>query len=175
MNLIKHFDKQNNLSISIVSFLILLLIYSCGTSKNNVSEQTSVESNPKLIFLNYSISKDDNDKKSIQFINKIIADGKLKSNTNKYIRTGTVGDLKCSQLDKDSTEITSVIIKNPLLKLIEFVNDSLIFESKKIDLRHAPFSLRLQLHSHTKFIAINEVIDSLQNSNALIITKLDEQ
>jgi hypothetical protein len=173
MKLMKHFIKQNNLSISILSFLILLLLFSCGIFKKNITEQTSIESNPKLIFLNYSISKDDHGKKSIQFINKIITDGELKSNTNKYLKTGIAGDLKCLQLDKDSTEITSIIFKNPLSKFIEFVNDSLIFESKKTDLRHAPFSLRLQLHSQTKFIVINEVIDSLQNSTALIITKLD--
>jgi hypothetical protein len=84
-----------------------------------------------------------------------------------------MGDLKCLQLDKDSTEVTSITIQNPLSKHIEFINDSLIFENKTIDLKSAPLSFRLQLHKNTKFIAVNEITDSLQNSNTLIITKLD--
>lgn len=146
---------------------------SCGTKKSSVQEGAIEEINPKLLFLNYTISKDKSDKKSIQFINKIIADGKAKSNSNKYFNTGKVGDLKCAQLDKDSTEINHVIIKNPLLKTIESLNDSLIFENKNIILNKAPISLRLQLNSKTKLIVISEIIDTLQNSSPLITTKLD--
>tara|TARA_R110002050_G_scaffold300769_1_gene472397 strand:+ start:28063 stop:28509 length:447 start_codon:yes stop_codon:yes gene_type:complete len=148
-------------------------VISCGPKKSIVQEETIEEIYPKLLFLNYTISKDKNDKKSIQFINKIIADGKAKSNSNKYIKTGTVGDLKCSQLDKDSIEINHVFIKNPFIKTIEFVNDSLSFESKRVVLNKAPISLRLQLHSKTKLIVISEIIDALQNSKPLITTKLN--
>lgn len=157
-------------------FLLVLLIalqISCALKKptpiNKVINETLP---PKLIFLNYVISKNENNEKNIQFINKTITNGKLK-NTAKLQEMGTIGDLKCSQLNKDSVEITSIIIKNPLSKIIEYVNDSLIFESKKIDLQKTAFSLRLQLHSKTVFIAINEVTDSLQNNKTLIITKLD--
>ncbi len=146
---------------------------SCGSKKGISQEEIKQESNPKLLFLNYTISKDENGKKSIQFINKIIADGKAKSNSNKYIKIGAIGDLKCSQLDKDSTEINHIIIKNPFIKTIEFVNDSLTFENKRIVLNKAPISLRLQLHSKTKLMVISEIIDSLENSNPLISTKLN--
>ena|SRR5690606_25744329 len=128
---------------------------------------------PKLIFLNYTISQDAHGNKHIQFLNKIITDGKLKNNTETYLKMGAVGDLKCSQLDKDSVEIKTVIIQNPLVQVIETVNDSLIFESTKIELKKAPLSLRLALHDKTKFITIGHIIDSLQNSRPLITTKLD--
>ena len=156
-----------------LSVLLILLLASACVSKKIIVTETSSEMLPsKLIFLNYNISKDKNNNKSIQFINKIVVDGKLKTN-NSTIKIGTVGDLKCFQLDKDSIEISSINIKNPLIKHIEFINDSLIFENKKIDLKSATLSFRLQLHEKTKFIAINEIIDSLQNSRVLIITKLD--
>lgn len=136
--------------------------------------ETIIETlSPQLIFLNYTLSKDANGKKSIQFLNKIITDGKLKNNTESYLKTGAVGDLKCSQLDKDSVEIKTVIIRNPLSQVIEHVNDSLIFESKKIELNRAPLSLRLSLHDKTNYITVSEIVDSLQNSRPLIITKLD--
>lgn len=164
---------KNNLHTFLLFSLIALQI-ACASKKNIIANEAVIETlPPKLIFLNYSISKDVNGKKSIEFIKKIITDGKLKNNTETYLKTGAVGDLKCSQLSKDSVEITSIIVKNPLSKIIEYVNDSLIFESKKIDLQKTAFTLRLQLHSKTVFIAINEVTDSLQNSKSLIITKLD--
>ena len=152
----------------------MALQISCASKKNSTTNDTIIEElPPKLIFLNYSISQDANGNKHIQFINKIITDGKLKNNTETYLKTGAVGDLKCSQLDKDSTEIKTVIIQNPLSKIIEYVNDSLIFESKKIELKSAPLSLRLALNDKTKYITISHIIDSLQNSLPLITTKLD--
>ncbi|WP_308993838.1 hypothetical protein QLS71_010145 [Mariniflexile litorale] len=166
-----HPQSLKNYSHTFLLLLIALHI-SCASKKNIIIETINEDIHPKLVFLNYSISKDKNNKKSIQFINQIVTDGKLKSIKNN-IKLGAIGDLKCLQLDKDSTEITSITIQNPLSKHIEFINDSLIFENKKIDLKSAPLSLRLQLHYKTKFIAINEIIDSLQNSTALIITNLD--
>ncbi|MEN3322838.1 hypothetical protein VP395_03805 [Mariniflexile soesokkakense] len=165
--------KTKSLNNYTYTFLLLLLALhiSCASKKNIVIENINKDSLPKLVFLNYTISRNDSGEKNIQFINKKITDGKLKNNN--YIKIGEIEDLKCLQLDKDSTEITSVTIKNPLSKIIEFVNDSLIFEKKKTDLQNAPFTIRLQLHSQTKFIAINEVTDSLQNTKTLIITKLD--
>lgn len=147
---------------------------SCASKKNISVNETVIETlPPKLIFLNYTLSKDANGKKNIQFINKIITDGTLKNNTESYLKTGAVGDLKCSQLDKDSVEIKTVIIKNPLKQIIEHVNDSLTFESKQIELNRVPLSLRLALHNKTKYIIISDIIDSLQNSRPLITTQLD--
>jgi len=165
--------QKNHFHILLLLSLIALQI-SCASKKNiAVKEIVTEPLPPKLIFLNYTISKDENGKKQIQFINKIITDGKLKNNTETYLKTGAVGDLKCSQFDKDSVEIKAVIIQNPLSQIIETVNDSLIFESKKIELNRAPLSLRLALHEKTKYITISTIIDSLQNSQPLITTKLD--
>ena len=164
---------KNNLHIFLLLSLVVLQI-SCTSKKNLVTNETVIEEvSPKLIFLNYTISKDKNGVKNIQFINKIITDGKLKNNTERYLKMGTMGDLKCSQLDKDSIEIKTVMIQNPLSKIMEYMNDSLIFENKKMALNSAPLSLRLQLSSKTKMVVVSEIIDSLQNSRPLITTKLD--
>lgn len=164
---------KNNLHIFLLLSLLALHI-SCASKKNITVNETVHEALPlKLIFLNYTISQDANGKKNIQFINKIITDGTLKNNTETYLQTGAVGDLKCSQLDKDSVEIKTVIIQNPLFQVIETVNDSLIFENKKIELNRAPLSLRLALHDKTNYITVSEIVDSLQNSRPLITTKLD--
>jgi len=156
----------------IFNIFMALLIISCVSKKSAVAETNTEDKHPKLIFLNYSISKGKNGKKSIALINKIITDGKLKSNNN-YRKDGGIGDLKCVQLDDNLEEIEHAIIESPLSKKVEYINDSLIFENKTIDLDNTTVSLRLQLHRKTKSIRIEEIIDSLQNSSPLMTTMLD--
>lgn len=157
----------------LIIFLILLVLLSCGVKKNSPQENVALEKNPKLIFLNYTISKKENEEKSIEFINKIVADGKLKNDSRNYLKYGTIGDLKCTQLDENSNTLQTFFIKNPLVKVFEFVNDSLIFEKKQVNLASTELSLRLQLNSKTKSILISEIIDSLQNNKTLIKTELE--
>lgn len=155
-----------------LSILFLAILFSCVTKKTAIPEVVIEDTNPKLIFLNYTISKDENGGKRIQFIDKIVTNGRLKT-SGAYHRKAAIGDLKCTQIDNKSTEIQSITIENPLSKIIEYVNDSLIFEKRKIDLNKAPLSLRLQLNSKTKYITISEIIDTLQTSKPLITTTLD--
>ena len=150
----------------------MIVSISCGVKKNSLQENEILEINPKLIFLNYSISKKENGKKNIQFINQIVTDGKLKSNSVIFVKKPKKGDLKCTQIDKNSNELQSLFIENPLVKLIEFVNDSLRFEKKNVNLENNELSLRLQLHTKTKSILISEVIDSLKHTKSLIKTEL---
>lgn len=166
----KRVTPHNTIS-RMISFLVLVVLFSCGVKKNTPQETESVESNPKLIFLNYNISKNKNRKKEMSLLNKIITDGKLKN--NKFSKIGAIGDLKCTQFDKSTNPLQSVIIKNPLSQVVEFVNDSLIFEKKQVNLESRELSLRLQLHSKTKSIVVSEIIDSLQNGKTLIKTELN--
>ncbi|MEL0454832.1 hypothetical protein WJN01_01230 [Flavobacteriaceae bacterium SZ-1-7] len=151
----------------------LLSLASCGSKRSIPQADAQSEANPKLIFLNYTISKSDDGFKQVQFINKTITDGKLKKASSNYLNSGKIGDLKCAQLDKQSNELQVVIIQNPLSKKVEFVNDSLIFEKKQIDLENGALSLRLQLNGKTKYIEISEIVDSLKQSKPLIKTKLN--
>jgi hypothetical protein len=147
-------------------------MFACGIKKNKPQDNEIAELNPKLIFLNYSITKNENGEKSIKFINQIVADGKLKNISKNFIKNPAIGDLKCSQLDQNSKELQILFIENPLEQVIEFVNDSLSFEKKSVILEKNEISLRLQLHSKTKSILISEVIDSLNHTKQLIKTEL---
>tara|TARA_R110002096_G_scaffold116562_2_gene252468 strand:- start:1516 stop:1989 length:474 start_codon:yes stop_codon:yes gene_type:complete len=155
-----------------ISTLLVIISISCGAKKSSPQENVILEINPKLIFLNYSISKKENGEKNIQFINQIVTDGKLKSNGVIFVKNPKKGDLKCTQLDENSNELQNLFIENPLTKMIEFVNDSLSFEKKNVNLENNELSLRLQLHNKTKSILISEVIDSLKHTKALIKTEL---
>ncbi|GAA4238558.1 hypothetical protein GCM10022291_29480 [Postechiella marina] len=146
---------------------------SCIAKKELPQNDFIAEENPKLIFLNYTVKETSNGTKSIDFISKKITDGKARNNGNKYTKTGSIGDLKFSQVDKNARNLHSVFIKNPLHKHLEFINDSLQFESKALELKKSSLFLRLQLHADTENIIISEVTDSLQNTRPIYITKLD--
>ncbi len=158
----------NNLIIILILFGVAACASKKDTSKNSVFQDTK----PQLLFLNYNIKKDSKNNKTVKFINKIIADGKLKINSNKYIENGVSGDLQCHQLDKNSNIIQSIIIKNPLKKSIESLNDSLSFQTKNIELNSASFSLKLKLEPDAKYISIHEISTLTNASNPLIKTKL---
>jgi len=135
-------------------------------------EQTKITSPPKLLFLNYNITKNSDGKKAIQFINKIITDGKLKTIANSNYEKN-YGDLECAELDENLNTIERIHIKDPLVKIFEYVNDFDTFETKMIEVDSSQFSVRLQLHENTKFIAINEITNSDKENKTLIITKLN--
>lgn len=151
----------------------LFSLLSCGIKKTSIVQQKTLEIKPKLIFLNYTVSKEKNDHKKIEFINKIITEGKSKKDNNVHLNIGAIGDLKCQQLDENSNIVQEFFIENPLIKTFEFVNDSLTFDKKQVNLKSSELSLRLQLYKETRYIVISEVIDSLQNTETLIKTDLE--
>lgn len=149
------------------------VLVSCATKKNISQTEAEIEVNPKLLFLNYIITENISGDKTVQFISKKTVDGKARGRSNKYVTSGKIGDLKCSQLNSKSQILKSIFIKNPLNKTIEFVNDSFLLESKSLRVKKAPLSLRLQLHPDSKQIVISEVIDSLLNNKKLHTTRLN--
>ncbi|REE08660.1 hypothetical protein DFQ09_106127 [Winogradskyella pacifica] len=140
-----------------ITYLLTLLIalLSCASKQHIVTEEEPIITQPKLLFLNFEITKL-NDIKSVSLINQIKTDGKLKGHTSEDTK-GDIGDLEYLILDKDLNQLEKHYIKNPLKKVIEFVNDSGNFEKKMLDLDRSEFSLKLQLKPKAEYIAINEI------------------
>ncbi|MCF7561175.1 hypothetical protein L3X39_11050 [Sabulilitoribacter multivorans] len=157
-----------------LSILILILVISCVSQQKVVTEKPEVEATPKLIFINYLIKNNLNDDKtkSVRCINTIITDGALKKNNNKYLEEGNSGDLNCRQLDKNSNVLQSVIIKNPLVKTFEYVDESNEFRLKTVELDSVEFSLKLKLEPNAAYITISEFSNVENNEKQLIKTPL---
>lgn len=146
--------------------VILSLFNACGSYKITEPSQASIETSSSIIFLSYSIKKNSNGSRNIQFINKITKKGKVKNiNSNE---PGVSGDLVCVQLDKKLNILQRIIIKDPLTKNIEFINDSGVFQRKQIILDSIKFSIRLQLNPHAKFISISDY-STFENEEKLLI------
>ncbi|WP_179319232.1 hypothetical protein [Winogradskyella helgolandensis] len=135
-----------------------MTLLSCIGKKSIIAEEKQIETQPKLLFLNYKIEKLE-EKKTISLINQIKTDGKLKETVLSRNNT-TIADLECIILDEDLIVLDTYSIKNPLKKTVEFINDSGEFEKKILDLDNVQFSLKLQLRPKSKYVVINEITDS---------------
>ena len=142
---------------------------SCGTKPSVIKNNNVLETTPKLIFLNYNIKKLVNNNINISLINKIITEGTLKNPIFKDTEAVRFGDLKCNQLDKNNNILKTEIIKNPLVKVFEYVDDFNEFQLKKVELDSAQISLKLQLNPHTKYITIVNI----KEPKPLIKTQID--
>ncbi|MFD1162698.1 hypothetical protein [Hwangdonia seohaensis] len=159
-----------NIALLIMVF-VCTTINSCAPKKEVIQQSAVEESNPKLIFLNYTISEDSKGKKNIKFLNKIITDGKLKVSTP--LIEGVSGDLVCHQLDKNSNVLQSITIKNPLIKTFEYIGDSKQFQRKQVVLKEVEFSLKLKLDPSTKYVSISEIATPSSETKPLINTKIN--
>ena len=166
MSLLKNITKYK---ITILLLVLLPVFLGCKNSKQSFENQTEIESTPKILFLNYAIEKTLDNKRKIEFINKKIVDGKLKNIAFEPIGNAVDGDLIFSELDSKLKTINKILIKNPLVQTIEYVDDAKQFQTKTLDLDKSQFSIRLQLKNATKYITISNFAEN----EPLIKTKIN--
>jgi long-subunit acyl-CoA synthetase (AMP-forming) len=139
-----------------ITLLIVLLIFlGCKSAKNVSNQSSQIENEPKILFLNYNIKKTAEGKRQITYINKKITNGKIKQNPFEPIENGIQGDLIFTEINKKEKVISEGLIKNPLIKKIEYVDESKHFKTKVIDFDEIQFSIRLQSTNDTKYITIS--------------------
>jgi hypothetical protein len=163
---LKYYTQHKLILFLLIGFSIG---YGCKNSKIIRSNQSDIQGNPKIIFLNYFIEKTPNNKRKIEFINKKIVDGTLKIILSEPIENAVVGDLILKELDSKLKTINKILIKNPLLKTIEYVDDTKQLQTKTIHLNKTQFSIRLQLKNNTKYITISNFAEN----DPLIKTKIN--
>ena len=105
-------------------------------------------------------------------MNQIIVEGTLKQTSAKK-HLNVLGNLKCIELDENYREINTIYLLNPLQKPVEYVNDEGLLAWTEIAQDEAGFSIRLQLHENTAFIAIEQINDPTQQGIRIITTKIE--
>lgn len=147
--------------IILILFVCLSLSYGCKNSKSISEKPSEIKATPKILFLNYSIENTPNGNRIIQLINKKIVDGNLKNKSQLTVDKGIEGDLIFNELDKKSKVINQTLIKNPLVKRVEYTDDSKNFKTKTIESDKIQFSIRLQLKSNTKYLTISNFAENV--------------
>jgi hypothetical protein len=155
-----------------VYIILLILLASCTSLKKSTTKtlttETSVSKISKIIFLNYKVSKDLNNKIEISLVDKIITEGSLKKNQRNKI-TNNLNNLICTQQDLNLVAIDSIFIANPLIKNIEYADDSGKLSRKTIELDSIITSIRMDLKPQTKFITLKLLSDT---NNSLLKIQL---
>ena len=163
----KHLVIKQNITV-VITFVALWLMTSCGNTKNVSTKQAETNKDSKIMFITYNISQNENGKKMIQFVSQKTVDGKIKSSHLEPVENGNQDDLICTQLDKKSKVLNAVLIKNPLKKSVEFIDESKKLQTKTIKTNKSQFSIRLQLKNKAKYITISNFV----NRDPLIKTKI---
>lgn len=169
----KLYRNMNRFKVDILTFQMILLLgftgyFSCGMKAQQVASEVINEQEPKLLFLNYSISKDSNGKTIATFINKVITTGRLKDKSSKQ-PLSDVGDIECIQYDKNKVVLQRTYVKNPLQPIVEYVNDNGELEKRQIDLETAQIAVKLQLDERTVMIRLF-LIDAFGKATTELIT-----
>jgi hypothetical protein len=142
--------------MKLIYVILLMLLAGCTSLKthtiDNTTDDVSITSTPKIIFINYKVSKKIDETIKVDLINKIIAEGSLKMNDQK--ENNNDNNFTCTQIDKNLLPIDSLYISNPLIKNIEFITPSGLLDKKRIELDSTEFSVRMQLNPRTKFITL---------------------
>lgn len=133
--------------------IVFFLIHSCANTKQQSNEK---ELPPKIVFLTYNIKKKTEKDTEIVFLKHQIVEGKIKNFENNS-ENQTEGDLICSFLDKKKNVLQVIYIKNPLVKIVEFVNDSGSLEKRVFELDSTQFVIRTPYIENTKLIEVSEV------------------
>jgi hypothetical protein len=139
-------------SVFYAGAIVLLLAISCK------SNQIDSDKPPRIVFVNYNITKDSDGNIAINMINKIITEGKLKQDLS-HKENVEFGDLKVIQTNNRSKPIRSIIIANPLVKNVEYADASGRLSRKIIELETTKFTIRMQLDPQTKYIIIKQLND----------------
>lgn len=149
----------------------VILLYSCIAYNSDLdkSKETTAAppEKPSIVFINYTIFKNQNNLLNAKVVNKIITKGIVKNKNNKASNYNN-GDLKCVQLSKKNDTLATQIIPNPINKQIEYVNASGALNTKTIALDSAQFSVRMQLHKDSKYI----ILKKINTSNTTPLNKL---
>lgn len=162
----------------LIVFLLssLISITSCKNSESYpdlsvVDEIEEVNALPKIVFLTYTIKKNIDASYTILLKNKLITEGRLKEKMP-LSSPAIENNLQVLLTDRNELLLDSFVLSNPLIKDVEFVDESGKFLKKTIYLDSIDFSVRFQLDENTSFVGIEKINAEGQSNTPLIQNKL---
>jgi hypothetical protein len=166
------FNLKSKGKIIVAVILIVSLGWSCKVPSHSAYHYQEPESTTPLssaiVFLSFKILEDTSGTTFIQLIDKHVVEGTLKKED---VDSQSKDKLVIKQLDNQKAEIGKMAIDHPLLKSVEFVNESNAFETKFIKLDSAEFFVRIKLNPKTVYIHIEEIRDDKAGMSTLFSIK----
>lgn len=148
-------------------FSFACILSSAALRSRTVSEagRSSADSsllNPKLVFVNFSITKDSLQEHSTVSLKQIkITEGSLKKNNlSDLYETPFRDNLRCVFADVAKRSLTETVIEHPLFKRYEYAMDDGSLGIKSVALKEAVFFIRVAYDPKMKYILIFEKLSS---------------
>jgi len=158
----------SRLILSLALFFMMIFMNACKSQQPVTNKENYIPVQPKLLFLTYNLSKTSKGDLEANLVSKIIVDGKLKEphveNLNSQSET-----ILCVQTNKNLISMQRMVLENPLVKIVEYVDGSGQLRKKRIELDSTQFSVRMQLHSQSKFILLKH--QKTSGETKIILTK----
>ena len=165
-------NRSTTTALLNTSILLLLLFSACKSSKESPEIATTFENKPKIVFLTYTIYKDQSENRSLRLVSKAIVDGELKpQSTSKHDLKE--GDLKCEQINSKMTALDELFLDNPLRQAIEYQNSNSEFEKKMVEQDSAQFFFRMQLLPDAVSVRISEFKKVSESYEVLLTTQIN--
>ena len=146
--------------------IILLTCIAISCQKNvRSATYTSPEPNesPSLIFLTFKIKGDSSQASTISLVSKKVVSGS-KKNTAWIPRPNY---LIVQLVSSNDQVLQSDTCEHPLIRDIEYVNDAKTFERKRVNLKEADFSVRMNLPADAQSAKVTEVREQKIITSAL--------
>ncbi len=159
--------------VALLCLIMISILISCNPPRNTYSsDQVETRSTPKILFLNYQISRDSTSETfDAQLISMMIVEGSIKEDQSPNTQAEK-GDLELLVLDSNQQIMTHHHIPNPLDKSVEYVNNTGQFERQMIHLDSTQFSIRLQVESSASSILLKRTIDDNTEGTLLLNTQI---
>ena len=160
--------KTKFLLFLLSGLFFMSLFQSCVTRQVTTKQGNTISIKPRLLFLTYSIYKSSNGNFRANLINKIIVEGTLKRVNNEH-NTRSPSTIQCIQTNKNSMPIQTINMNNPLIKIVEYSDETGQLNKKQIELDSTQISIRMQLHSQSKFVILKHHRST--DGSTVILTK----
>lgn len=146
--------------------LFLFAFGNTAYAQNSSVKQETKKVTDSMIFLTYHIKKSEDVTPTISHLKTVLAKGRIKGfhEEKELMKTG---NLTCDLLDKELKVIETLYIKNPLEKIVEFVNDSDNLEKRLISLDSTDFAFRMPYNEAAKYVRMY-VISNTDTTNYII-------
>ena len=144
------------------SYLLLVFLFCyCGASKIQTTENKALVQIPadEIVFVVFKITKNAA-RNTIAIISTAKSNGKMKTEIERPISSENYLTL---EIFENNNLILTKRIEHPLLKNVEYLNESNQYVSKEVDLDDAEFFIRLQKNQGSTKIRILETLKSKPN------------
>ncbi|MFD2551831.1 hypothetical protein ACFSQP_08385 [Bizionia sediminis] len=142
--------------MKVILYLIVLVIGNHVAAQNPMYGLVPEKDTDSMLFLTYYVKHVPETGLSIKHLKTIYAKGRIKD-FNQNLSLHKNGNLICTLRNEQQQIITTLYIKNPLIKSVEFVNNTGQLQKRLIEQTNTDFTFRIPVTKEVKFVTMGHI------------------